>query len=69
MNIEAPKPAKNTSKNTPEEDKILGTAAKQRKLATVFRWINAANGAALITNGILRYIFFAALITEPWTIF
>ncbi|KAL4467087.1 hypothetical protein ABPG72_019297 [Tetrahymena utriculariae] len=59
----------NSQQKSDEENKIIMTATKQQKLATIFRWINGGCGLALITNGILRYIFFAALISEPWTIF
>lgn len=35
----------------------------------LLRWLSIGTGVALIVNGVLRYVFFLSMLSEPWTVF
>ena len=35
----------------------------------LLKWLSIGAGAALLINGVLRYVFFLSMLSEPWTLF
>jgi len=35
----------------------------------LLKWLSIGAGVALLINGVLRYVFFISMLSEPWTFF